>query len=92
MAIFRPRLAEARDRLEAEGKTVMLVQRGGQWLGLLALADQVRPEARAIVEQLRSIGVNHVAMLTGDNRWSRRTSPRNLAWTRFMRDSCPKIK
>ena len=64
---FPPALAEARDRLEAEGKTVMLVQRGGQWLGLLALADQIRPEAKAIVAQLRSIGIEHVAMLTGDN-------------------------
>ncbi|MBZ0290539.1 MAG: HAD-IC family P-type ATPase, partial [Anaerolineae bacterium] len=64
---FPPRMAEARDRLEAEGKTVMLVQRGGQWLGLLALADQVRPEAKAIIAQLKSIGIEHVSMLTGDN-------------------------
>ena len=64
---FPARLAEARDRLEAEGKTVMLVQRGGEWLGLIALADEVRPEAKAMIEQLRRSGVKQVAMLTGDN-------------------------
>jgi Cd2+/Zn2+-exporting ATPase len=64
---FPKRLAEARERLEAEGKTVMLVQRDGQWLGLMAMADQLRPEAKGIIEGLRRNGVERVAMLTGDN-------------------------
>jgi Cd2+/Zn2+-exporting ATPase len=59
-------LAEARKRLEGEGKTVMLVQRGADWLGLIALADQIRPEAAAIIQRLRDERVQ-VAMLTGDN-------------------------
>ena len=61
-----PRLAQARERLEAEGKTIMVAQRGADWLGLIALADQVRPEAKAIVQRLHDSGVK-VAMLTGDN-------------------------
>ncbi len=64
---FPQKLAEARERLEAEGKTVMLAQRDGQWLGLLAMADQIRPEAKEIVARLRQNGVERVAMLTGDN-------------------------
>src|SRR5690606_27114668 len=63
---FPPRLVEARERLEAEGKTVMLVRRGG-WLGLIALADQVRPEAKTIISRLKQQGIQQVAMLTGDN-------------------------
>ncbi|MCI0348075.1 MAG: HAD-IC family P-type ATPase, partial [Acidobacteriales bacterium] len=63
---FPPKLAEARARLEGEGKTVMLVQRGANWVGLIALADQLRPEAKAIIQQLRNEGLQ-VAMLTGDN-------------------------
>lgn len=63
---FSPKLAEARARLEGEGKTVMLVQRDNQWLGMIALADQVRPEAKQIVQQLHESGIQ-VAMLTGDN-------------------------
>jgi Cd2+/Zn2+-exporting ATPase len=64
---FPQRLAEARHRLESEGKTVMLVQRDGKWLGLLAMADQLRPEAKDIIASLRRNGVERVAMLTGDN-------------------------
>jgi Cd2+/Zn2+-exporting ATPase len=63
---FPPKLRDARQRLEAEGKTVMLAQRGGSWLGLIALADQVRPEAKDIIGRLKAQGVQ-VAMLTGDN-------------------------
>jgi Cd2+/Zn2+-exporting ATPase len=64
---FPRELAEARERLEAEGKTVTLVQRDGKWLGLIAMADQLRPEARGIIARLRENGVKRVAMLTGDN-------------------------
>jgi Cd2+/Zn2+-exporting ATPase len=64
---FPADLAAARQRLEATGKTVMLVQRDAQWLGLIALADQVRPEAKAVIDRLRASGVQRIAMLTGDN-------------------------
>jgi Cd2+/Zn2+-exporting ATPase len=57
-------------RLEAEGKTVVLVGRmdaGGSGLaGALAVADDLRPEAAEAVAELRAAGLA-VAMLTGDN-------------------------
>lgn len=59
-------VTEHSGRLELEGKSVILVQRDDAFIGLLALADQPRPEARGIVEQLKAMGVQ-VAMLTGDN-------------------------
>ncbi len=64
---FPSELAESRDRLEAQGKTVMLARLGEKWLGLLALADEIRPEAKAIIAQLKASGIERVAMLTGDN-------------------------
>jgi len=53
-------------RLENEGKTVLLV-RGTTCIGLIAVADRVRPEAREAIAALRKAGVEHIAMLTGDN-------------------------
>ncbi len=61
-----PVLAAAREQLEAQGKTVMLVRHGGRWVGMIALADQVRAEAKAVIALLHKAGVT-VAMLTGDN-------------------------
>jgi Zn2+/Cd2+-exporting ATPase len=66
IAPLQPALAVARETLEAQGKTVMLVRHGGAWVGMIALADQVRPEAKAVIERLHKAGVT-VAMLTGDN-------------------------
>lgn len=37
------------------------------WMGLIAMADEVRPEAKAIIAQLSNSGIERVAILTGDN-------------------------
>jgi Cd2+/Zn2+-exporting ATPase len=63
------RLDEALARLEAEGKTAVLVGqtgRGAPVLGALAVADALRPEAREAVGELHAAGIA-VAMLSGDN-------------------------
>ena len=57
--------AEA-ERLEKDGKTVAAVFRSGALLGLLALRDEPREDARTAVEELKALGVRSV-MLTGDN-------------------------
>lgn len=50
------------------GLTVVLVGSDHQVLGLLALTDQVRPDAAKAIQDLRALGVEHLVMLTGDNR------------------------
>jgi Cu+-exporting ATPase len=52
--------------LELEGKTAVLVARGGRLLGVLAIADALKPTSKAAVEALKGMGL-HVVMLTGDN-------------------------
>ena len=60
-------LMAAHDRLKAEGKTVLFACAGGAWLGVIAVADQLREEAVALVSALHAAGVERVVMLTGDN-------------------------
>lgn len=55
------------ESLEEAGKTVMLVSRGFRLLGLLALADEPRREAREALSALKEMGVASLVMLTGDN-------------------------
>jgi Cd2+/Zn2+-exporting ATPase len=45
----------------------MLVNADGSWLGLLGVADTLRPDAERIVSELKALGIEHVVMLTGDN-------------------------
>ena len=61
-------LASQKEALENEGKTVMIVAQAGQQVGLLAVRDEPRQEAKAMLEQLKRYGVERTVMLTGDNR------------------------
>ena len=54
-------------RLEALGKTTMLVRADGAFLGLLALADTPRPGMREVFARLASFGIGQTVMLTGDD-------------------------
>jgi Cd2+/Zn2+-exporting ATPase len=55
------------ERLSAAGQTVVVVGTDAHVCGLIAIADAVRSEASASVQRLRSVGVEHIVMLTGDN-------------------------
>ena len=54
-------------RLQGGGRTVVHVARGGRLIGLIAIADAVRPTSRATIAKLQERGVK-VAMITGDNQ------------------------
>lgn len=54
------------ERLEAEGKTVVLVGTASGVIGLIALSDVIKEDAQATVAVLRARGIRTV-MLTGDN-------------------------
>ncbi len=62
-----PALSAAVERLEREGKTVVVVadERGG--LGVIGVSDPVRKGAAGTVQDLRSLGIGQITLLTGDN-------------------------
>ena len=58
---------EARaDEIAARGSTPIFVARHGRVVGLIALADTLRPEAKQAIDNIRMEGIE-VVMLTGDN-------------------------
>jgi Cd2+/Zn2+-exporting ATPase len=54
-------------RMEGEGKTVVLVGDEGSLGGLIAIRDNVRPNAAKAIRELHEVGIRKVVMLTGDN-------------------------
>ena len=52
--------------LARDGKTPLMFAKNGELVGVIAVADQVKPTSAAAIEALRSLGVSAV-MLTGDN-------------------------
>lgn len=62
-----PEIREQLERLSTEASLVV-VGKNEHICGLIAIADAVRSHARQAVADLKSAGVRHVVMLTGDNR------------------------
>jgi len=62
-----PELDRAAERLRAEAKTALYVAVDGRTLGLIAVADRIRPTAHVAVRTLHDLGIR-VMLLTGDSR------------------------
>jgi Cd2+/Zn2+-exporting ATPase len=61
-------LSTQAQQLEAEGKTVVWVAYAGEVLGIIAIADTIRPTAVATIKRLKQLGIEQIVMLTGDNQ------------------------
>ncbi|HEX7057699.1 MAG TPA: heavy metal translocating P-type ATPase [Bacilli bacterium] len=59
--------AGSMERLEAEGKTVMLAAIDDQYVGIIAVADTVKASSKEAIARLSKLGLE-VMMITGDNR------------------------
>jgi Cu2+-exporting ATPase len=81
-------LATDAARLQGAGRTVVHVARGGRLIGLIAIADAVRPTSRATVQALQERGVK-VAMLTGDNHATAERIGRELGIDIVLADVLP---
>jgi Cd2+/Zn2+-exporting ATPase/Cu+-exporting ATPase len=53
--------------LEAEGKTLLFVERDHELAGVLAAADTLRSEVPSALKEVRSLGIRQIELLTGDN-------------------------
>jgi len=63
-----PEVHQTLERLSAEGRSVVVVGNNEHVCGFLVLADAVRPEAKPTLAELRALGIQHLVLLTGDNR------------------------
>ena len=79
------------ERLEADGKTAMLLASGGRLVAVIAVADTVKPEAREAIAALRAEKVE-VVMLTGDNQRTAAAIGRLLGIDRVIADVLPSDK
>ncbi|MGI6247655.1 MAG: heavy metal translocating P-type ATPase [Pseudochelatococcus sp.] len=78
-------------RLEAQGKTVVVLVRDGTPRALLALADIVRPESKEAIAELKSLGISSV-MLTGDAEGVAKAVSGELGITEYFAEVLPDQK
>jgi len=84
-------LEEKANSLWRKGKTVMFLGVGGQVVGLIALADTIKPNAKEAVEELHKMGIG-VMMITGDNQRTAETIAKEVGIDRVFAGVLPEHK
>ncbi len=63
-----PEISQQALVLEQTGKTVIAIGNDQHVCGLIAVADEPRPKIKSVLQSLKQSGIQHLAMLTGDNQ------------------------
>jgi len=90
-ATIPPTLAALCAEWEALGRTAVLVGRDDEIVGVLSVADTVRPSAVAAVSELRALGL-HCMLLTGDNEPTARAVGAAIGVADVVADALPAQK
>lgn len=86
-----PALTEEAARLSQEAKTVIWLADSQQALGLVAIADRIKPTSREAVKQLQEMGIS-TYMLTGDNPETTQRIAAQCGITHFQAEVLPQQK
>ena len=92
LAISTESIAVQAERLQDEGKTVMLVGTGEKFFGMIAVADEVRADSAKTIADLKQAGIRHVIMLTGDNAATAKSIAAKVGSDEFRAELLPQDK
>ena len=87
--ILSPEVQGHISRMQQQAISPLCVIKDGLVIGLLAISDPVRPEARDVVQALRDRGIKHIVMLTGDHTDVARRIAAELGITEFLAEVFP---
>jgi Cu+-exporting ATPase len=79
------------EHLQSQGKAVVALIEAGRTLGLLAVADSLKPGAREAVAELRALGLEPI-LLTGDHEAAARTIASQVGIEQWMAGVLPADK
>ena len=82
---------DSKDKLENEAKTVMVVTKNEELVGLIAVADTLKTDAFEAVKQLKERGIEAI-MLTGDNKKTAQAIASKLGMSNVLAEVLPQDK
>lgn len=74
------------------GRTAILVSYDRKPIGLIAIADQIRPETPLSIASLKAMGIQYIIMLTGDNYKVAKTVAQEIGVDDFQAELLPEQK
>jgi len=87
-----PELDKLMDKLESANYSLVIIGDETKALGVIIIADALRPEASRSLRELRALGVKKLMMLTGDNRKTAEVLARQLEMDDFAAELLPEDK
>ena len=84
-------LLQSAEELAAEGKTSVFVVKNDRPLGVLAVADPIKPASAAAIDQLKQMGIEAV-MMTGDNEKTARAIAKQVGIEQLAAEVLPADK
>ncbi len=84
-------LADQADKLFNDGKTVMFLSLSNRIVGVIALADVIKPEAHEAINALHKMGIK-VVMITGDNKRTAEAIARQAGIDNVLAEVLPEHK
>lgn len=91
-ALLRESGVALTEAIEDQGRTPVHVAVDGKLVGVIFIADTLRPDARAALAALRESGVKHIVMLTGDNLATATAIAKDLGVDEVKADLMPEDK
>lgn len=82
---------EKLSKLEAQGKTAMLISVDERLSGIIAVADQIKETSLDAIKKLKNMGLE-VYMITGDNERTAKTIAKEVGITNVLADVLPENK
>jgi Cu2+-exporting ATPase len=79
-------------RCDAAGSGRLLLAADQTLIGMMVLADEIRPEMPSVIRQLRHRGIQHIVMLTGDNACVASHVAGDIGLSEFISDVMPAQK
>lgn len=87
-----PAVSAANARLVMAGRTTMIVRWGERYLGVLGVMDTPRPQAAMVMQQLRTVGIEQLVMISGDNQCVADAVAKSVGLTEARGDLLPEDK
>ena len=86
------RVRDEVSRLQAAGRSTVVVRHGSAFIGVIGIADRPRESVRGVLDRLRALGVSPIVMLTGDNQGVAKAVAAEVGVDTFRADLLPEDK